>query len=91
MTFVPEKVPQFLSLFEERKAEIAAFPGCGHLELWQENGAGNIFFTYSLWDTEDDLENYRNSALFKDTWKRTKSLFEADAEAWSLEECAAGT
>jgi heme-degrading monooxygenase HmoA len=35
----------------------------------------HIFCTYSIWESEAHLENYRNSALFKEVWKFTKSLF----------------
>ena len=45
----------------------------------------NILFTYSSWNAAEDLENYRNSELFKETWSYVKSLFEAKAEAWSTE------
>jgi len=45
----------------------------------------NILFTYSKWNTPEDLENYRNSELFKETWSYVKQLFEARAEAWSTE------
>ena len=37
---------------------------------------------------DEDLENYRNSKLFKDTWAKTKPLFLKPAEAWSTERIA---
>ena len=43
----------------------------------------NVIFTYSWWDSEDDLNNYRNSELFKDVWSKTKILFNKKPEAWS--------
>ncbi len=43
-----------------------------------------IFFTYSYWETEDDLENYRQSALFDEVWTFTKKLFNDKPEAWSV-------
>lgn len=84
MQFEVKKVPDFLSLFEERKEKIRSFPGCDHLELWEETIGSGVFFTYSHWKTEEDLENYRKSDFFMDTWSKTKSLFAARAEAWSL-------
>ena len=84
MQFELNKVPDFLSLFEERKEKIRSFPGCSHLELWEENTGSGVFFTYSHWSSEEDLENYRKSDFFKDTWSKTKSLFAAKAEAWSV-------
>ena len=32
---------------------------------------------------KDDLNNYRNSELFKDVWSKTKILFNKKPEAWS--------
>ena len=31
-----------------------------------------------------DLENYRNSALFKNVWAKTKVLFNDKPQAWSV-------
>lgn len=84
MTFEPAKVPEFLQLFEERKERIRHFDGCTHLELWQDAHNENIFFTYSMWQSEEHLNHYRFSELFKDTWTRTKALFAAKPQAWSV-------
>jgi heme-degrading monooxygenase HmoA len=42
-------------------------------------------FTVSIWESEDDLNAYRNSELFENTWAKTKVLFNDKPEAWSLE------
>jgi len=54
------------------------------LELYQDKNNPELFFTYSYWETEIDLENYRNSELFYDVWQFTKQLFNAKPEAWSV-------
>jgi quinol monooxygenase YgiN len=85
LTFDPEKTGDFLAIFEEMKLQIRGFEGCNHLELWRSRSEPNVFFTYSLWDTEAHLDAYRHSELFQDTWRRTKALFVARPEAWSVE------
>lgn len=85
MTFQPERVKEFLFLFESVQPKIAAFKGCNGVELLQDTAADNIFFTFSNWDTAGDLEVYRSSELFRNTWTTTKLLFLSRAEAWSLE------
>lgn len=85
LTFHSENIPAFLELFESTKERIRHFPGCMHLELLRDKGRGNVFFTYSLWESEAALNAYRNSELFQDTWTKTKALFETKAEAWSVE------
>jgi quinol monooxygenase YgiN len=84
MTFVAEKLDDFLAVFAASKDKIRNFEGCQHLELLQDTKHKNILFTYSHWDSEAHLEEYRNSELFKTTWAKTKVLFAGKAEAWSL-------
>ena len=84
MTFRPEQIKEFITLFYERKQIISNFPGCTHLELWQDSTHDNIFFTYSIWNSEADLNHYRFSEFFKDTWGKTKMLFADKPQAWSL-------
>jgi len=85
MTFAPDKVEEFIENFNARKNDIRNFEGVTHLELLRDKKNPNIFFTYSHWKSEQDLENYRNSALFKSVWAITKPLFIKDAEAWSVD------
>ena len=56
----------------------------GVLELYQDKTNPELFFTYSYWEREEDLENYRNSALFKNVWAKTKVLFNDKPQAWSV-------
>lgn len=85
MTFSPENIDAFLTNFATVKDKIRAFPGNNHVELWQDKSNPNIFFTYSIWNSPVDLENYRNSELFKQVWGFAKPLFSEKAEAWSVD------
>ncbi len=84
MTFQIDKIEAFTHLFEERKHIIKGFTGCTHLELWQDTTHNNIFFTYSHWNNESDLNHYRFSEFFKETWGLTKALFADKPQAWSV-------
>ena len=84
MTFRQEEVPTFEKIFSDNKNFIAAFEGCLEVELKRDVNSPNIFFTISKWKSENDLENYRNSELFKSVWAKTKILFEEKAEAWTV-------
>lgn len=84
MYFREEAINDFLTLFEERKSRIRNFEGCHHLELWQDENNPSIFFTYSHWESEQHLDHYRFSELFKDTWGKTKVLFADKPQAWSV-------
>ena len=85
MTFHPEKVNTFLENFHHYKQQIRNFKGVQYLELLNDNASPNIFFTYSIWESEEDLEKYRHSDLFKEVWAKTKPLFIAKTEAWSAD------
>jgi len=61
-------------------------PGCESLQLLQDKIIPGILFTFSRWKNEASLENYRQSELFIETWRKTKALFDQKAEAWSVEE-----
>jgi hypothetical protein len=84
MVFREEEIEAFKQLFEERKSLIRNFEGCSHLELWQDKSHPGTFFTYSWWDSEEHLTNYRTSHFFDDTWTLTKQKFAAKPEAWSV-------
>ncbi|WP_310994043.1 putative quinol monooxygenase [Aequorivita marina] len=85
MEFQEENIPTFLDNFEAVKNKIRNFPGCTFLELYQDKNNKAIFFTYSRWNEETDLENYRHSDLFKKVWSQTKPLFKEKAAAWSVD------
>ena len=85
MSFHEEKIPDFLENFELMKEKIRNAPGNRFLELYQDKNDKCIFFTYSYWESETDLNNYRNSELFDGVWTFTKKLFNAKPEAWSVE------
>jgi heme-degrading monooxygenase HmoA len=85
MSFHLENIPAFLENFELVKTHIRNAPGNRFLELYQDKNNPQILFTYSYWDTEEDLENYRNSALFDEVWTFTKKLFNDKPEAWSVD------
>jgi len=85
MEFEAEGVAAFLANFETVKEQIRNFPGCLFLQLYVDKNDPSIYFTYSRWEQEEDLEKYRNSDLFKNVWTTTKKLFRSKAQAWSVD------
>ncbi|PHX92166.1 MAG: antibiotic biosynthesis monooxygenase [Flavobacteriales bacterium] len=75
MTFLPERVQEFMDIFDSSSASIRQFSGCNGLRLLQNKEKLFQLTTYSLWESDLALENYRNSALFASTWAKTKVLF----------------
>ncbi|MDT0557411.1 antibiotic biosynthesis monooxygenase family protein [Ichthyenterobacterium sp. W332] len=88
MSFEVSKIDVFLKNFNHNKDKIRTFEGCEFLELYQDKTNSAIFFTYSYWKSEEDLERYRHSDLFKMVWAKTKPLFNAKPEAWTVDKVA---
>ena len=84
MSFELEEVEKFKSIYELNWHKIKGFEGCLHVELLQDRSSPSIFFTYSNWESENHLNNYRESILFKTVWASTKVLFNQKPEAWTL-------
>ncbi len=85
LSFDPENIDDFLKIFEKSKEKIRNSKGCRLLELYNDKSNKGVFFTYSYWETEEDLNKYRNSEFFKSVWSGTKLLFNAKPEAWSVD------
>lgn len=89
MTFREAVVADFLENFHLHKAQIRSFPGCERLLLLNDVKDSRVYFTYSWWQDESDLEHYRQSELFQGVWAFTKTLFAEKPEAWSTKEMEA--
>ncbi len=90
MSFKENDIEKFLSNFHQNKAFIRNFKGCTYLELYRDKKDKTIFFTYSYWNSDEDLENYRNSELFRRVWSSTKLFFSKKPEAWSVDKIVEG-
>jgi len=89
MRFRESEINTFQTNFEGVKTKIRNFDGCSYLALYQDQNDPCIFFTYSYWESADYLERYRHSELFQGVWAKTKPLFDAKPEAWSVDTIAA--
>jgi len=79
----PNKLDDFLTVFHQNKELIRNFEGCKHLELLFDVNQKDIVFTYSIWENENAIENYRTSELFNSIWNTVKPMFCGKPEAWS--------
>jgi len=86
MSFIPEKTDDFLEIFSQSKHKIRARKGCLYLSLHKDYHASGVFYTLSKWESQENLDEYRESELFKTTWAATKKLFNDKPKAHSLVE-----
>ena len=75
---------EFLEIFNQNKQVLAKSDGCIRLEIFKSTNDTDTYFTISNWQSEDHLEMYRQSELFKDIWSKVKPLFNNKAQAWTL-------
>ncbi|HYG49835.1 MAG TPA: antibiotic biosynthesis monooxygenase family protein [Flavobacteriales bacterium] len=87
MSFEADRIELFKKIFAETKGGIRAFPGCNEVNLFQHATDPSVFFTISKWNSEADLDHYRNSEFFAKVWNMTRQGFKAKPEAWTLQEC----
>ncbi len=85
MTFKSQYSEEFNDFVKTIVDKIASFEGCLSVEILRDIDDENIFFSYSFWEKKEDLENYRYSAIFREIWTKTKSMFSERAKAWSTE------
>jgi quinol monooxygenase YgiN len=81
MSFQTDRISDFMEVFEDSKEKIRNFPGCLALNLIVDVEDSSIIYTSSIWRAIEDLENYRNSELFIQTWRKTKIHFKEKAQA----------
>ncbi len=84
LTFVPEFAEQFYHIYREKEPRIAGWPGCLGVKLLQDKQQPVVFFTWSVWESEQQLNDYRHSAFFQETWAVVKKEFAAPPEARNL-------
>lgn len=84
LSFEPNKITEFVELFNQSKPVISNFDGCLDVSLYQDHDYPNVMYTLSKWQSIESLEAYRQSDFFKITWRKTKMLFNDSPKAFSL-------
>jgi heme oxygenase (mycobilin-producing) len=85
MHFTETGVEEFLEIFNANKQAIRNFEGCTHLQLLRDVDDLTIFTTLSHWQSEENLNRYRNSELFGKVWSQVKAMFAERSVAFSLQ------
>ena len=85
MEFKMDQIELFLEKFNRHAENMKTVPGYVSLQIIKDIKEPNIIFTISEWRSEEDLDTYRSSALFKQIWSEVKPLFCAKAQAWTTQ------
>jgi quinol monooxygenase YgiN len=84
LTFTEDHIDDFLNYFDSINQVVNQFPGCKGMKLLRDKKNPSIIFTYSIWESEEALEIYRTSEIFKEIWPTIKKWFGQKADAWTV-------
>lgn len=81
MKFNEEGQKVFPEIYFRTKPFILQCEGCYSVELLKDNKDPTTISTMSIWKDEESLNNYRNTELFNETWKKVKTYFKDKPQA----------
>lgn len=81
MKFKKDLNTQFKEIYNNTRPLILQSKGCISVCLLEDIHDPQRLTTFSEWETERDLNLYRESELFKSTWNNVKQLFDAKPQA----------
>ena len=73
---------QFITLMKDNFSTIG---GCQHIDILNDKEDKNIFFMYTIWETEAMLNKYRKSELNKTFWNKLNQWSIKEPQAWTVE------
>jgi len=76
----------FRNIYAERNPFKNGVQGCMSVKIMKDVTEENIYYIVSHWDRPEDLEAYRQSDYFKETWPMVKAQLATRAEAFSMTE-----
>jgi (4S)-4-hydroxy-5-phosphonooxypentane-2,3-dione isomerase len=82
LSFNDRYCSEFEAGFPDIQKIVVSNEGCNSVDLLKSNEPG-VYFTYSIWNNETDLDTYRNSETFKKIWEMFKLNFNDKPEAWT--------
>jgi len=76
----------FEDIYERRNPHKKSVKGCLDVKVMRDVNEENVYYTVSTWESNGDLEAYRQSPYFKETWPMVKANLAKRAEAYSMME-----
>lgn len=73
LTFKEDKIEEIVSFLDSVKHIINGFEGCQGVQFLHDIHNPQIIMTYSIWDSENALNNYRHSEKFSNDLEYTQT------------------
>lgn len=85
MHFQAQAAEAFAQFAHTIQPTISSFEGCLHLQILRDTTHPTLYFSYSVWQSDQALQAYRQSDFFRQTWAQTKQGFAEPAQAWTVQ------
>jgi quinol monooxygenase YgiN len=79
------KIDVFNHFMSNVKMEKIKLEGCVHYDHFGDKQYQNVFYSYTIWESERYLNKYRKSELFREVSSTLRSLCLTEPTAWTVE------
>lgn len=87
LTLRPDvKSEAFEEIYRNRNPFAKGVKGCRSVKVLKDVNDERVLYTLSAWDCNEDLEAYRQSEYFAQTWPMVKALLGQKTQAFSMTE-----
>lgn len=80
---------QYIDSFRKRvpviSNEVRRVSGCMHNDIFRDRNNDNIFYSYTIWSSEEDIERYLKSMYYKEIWGDIWDYFKKEPMAWKID------
>ncbi|MBE9467115.1 MAG: antibiotic biosynthesis monooxygenase [Bacteroidetes bacterium] len=73
---------QFIALI---KKDFSTIKGCKNREILNDKEDKDVYFMYTIWESEFKLNQYRKSELNKTLWTKLNQWSVKEPQAWTVE------
>ncbi len=79
------KVELFERFMNNLREEKLNLDGCLHFDYFHEKGNLNIYYSYTIWESDKHFRVYKKSDLFKEVTSTLNALCQIEPMAWTIE------
>ena len=80
-----DSTDEFIKYINSIHDEIFQFTGCHNMEVLNDKDDPKVFFIYTIWKNETELNKFRNSSFNRNFWNTLQDLCESRPEVWTVE------
>lgn len=78
-------IVKFRDTFTNYQSQIKDFKGCMQHDIFCDKEKEEIYYSYTIWDSEKNLNKYRKSTLLKEINTNIIQYCSKDPQAWTID------